>query len=79
MKSQLLTALAVSTGNILGPLALFGGIGWLLSQRYGSNWYVIAGIFAAFITSNLLIITTTNKFVRLLNKSKQTKSQSVQD
>ncbi len=68
MKSQLVTALAVSTGNILGPLALFGGIGWALTQRYGSTKYVIAGIFIAFITSNLLIITTTNKLVKLVKK-----------
>ncbi|EKD78694.1 MAG: hypothetical protein ACD_41C00296G0003 [uncultured bacterium] len=70
MKAQLLTALAVSTGNILGPLALFGGIGWWLSERYGTNMYVIIGIFIAFISSNVLILTTTNKMMKLVNPKK---------
>ena len=68
MKTQLLTALALSTGNILGPLALFGGIGWLLSERSGSNTYVIVGIFVAFITSNILILTTTTKMMKLVKR-----------
>ena len=70
MKAQLLTALAVSTGNILGPLALFGGIGWWLSERSGTNVYVIIGIFVAFITSNVLILTTTTKMMKLVNPKK---------
>lgn len=69
MKAQLLTALAISTGNILGPLALFGGIGWWLSEQSGSNRYVIIGIFLAFITSNLLILTTTSKLLKLTKPS----------
>ena len=76
MKSKLVTALAVSTGNILGPLILFGGIGWALTQRYGSNKYVIIGIFAAFITSNLLIVTTTSKIMRLVSKEQSSKDSS---
>ena len=71
MKTQVLTALAVSTGNILGPLALFGGIGWWLSERYGTNVYVVGGIFIAFILSNVLILTTTNRMMKLVNRPKQ--------
>lgn len=71
MKTQLLMGLAISTGNILGPLALFGGIGWWLSERSGSNSYVIIGIFIAFVLSNILILTTTTKMMKLVNKSKQ--------
>ena len=66
MKAQLLTALAISTGNILGPLALFGGIGWHLSRQTGHHYYVIVGILLAFVTSNLLILTTTSKFIKLI-------------
>lgn len=70
MKTQLLTALALSTGNILGPLALFGGLGWWLSERSGTNVYVIVGIFIAFVCSNVLILTTTSKMMKLVNKPK---------
>ncbi|MBI4407966.1 MAG: hypothetical protein HY565_05720 [Candidatus Kerfeldbacteria bacterium] len=70
MKPQLLTALAVSTGNILGPLFLFGGIGLWLTKQYDSNTYVIVGIFLAFISSNILIFTTTTKLLKLINRSK---------
>jgi hypothetical protein len=66
MKSPYLMAMAVSSGNILGPLLLFGGIGYLISKQTGSNIYVLAGIFVAFITSNLLIFTTTRKFLSYL-------------
>ena len=79
MKSKLVTALAVSTGNILGPLLVFGGIGWALTKQYGSSKYVIIGIFVAFITSNLLIVTTTAKIMRLVSKPQSNDSQDTKN
>lgn len=68
MKSQLVAALAVSTGNILGPLLVFGGIGWALTNQYGSNKYVLIGIFVAFVTSNVLIFTTTARIMKMVSR-----------
>lgn len=79
MKSQLVTALAVSTGNILGPLLVFGGIGWALTNQYGSNKYVIIGIFVAFITSNLLIVTTTSKVLKMMKGQASPASTNMND
>lgn len=61
-----LALLGVTSGYILGPLLLFGGIGWWLTDRYDNKAYVIAAIFIAFIVSNLLIITNTTKMMRHL-------------
>ena len=79
MKSQLVIALAVSTGNILGPLLVFGGIGWAMTNHYGSNKYVIIGIFSAFITSNLLIVTTTSKVLKLIKRQANSESTNMND
>lgn len=64
MKSPTLTVLALTTGNILGPLLIFGGIGWYLSELKQSNVYVLGGIIIAFLFSNFLILTTTSKYLR---------------
>ncbi|EKD76674.1 MAG: hypothetical protein ACD_43C00024G0004 [uncultured bacterium] len=64
MKSPTLTVLAITSGNILGPLLLFGGIGWYLSNLKNNNAYVVAGIIIAFLFTNFLIFTTTTKYLR---------------
>jgi hypothetical protein len=64
MKSPTLTVLALTTGNILGPLLIFGGIGWYLSELKQSNVYVLVGIGIAFLFSNFLIFSTTKKYLR---------------
>lgn len=74
MKSPTVTALALTTGNILGPLFLFGGIGWYLTDLYNNKWYVIGGIFIAFILSNILIVTTTTKYLRFASDYKKSTS-----
>jgi len=68
--STTLTVIAITGGNILGPLALFGGAGWLLAQQFHSNAYIIVGILVAFIMSNFLILTTTSKYMKAINRSK---------
>lgn len=74
MKYPTVTALALTAGNILGPLFLFGGIGWYLTDLYDNKWYVIGGIFIAFILSNLLIVTTTTKYLRFASEYKKSTS-----
>lgn len=71
MKYPTVTVIALTTGNILGPLILFGGIGWFLTDLYQNKWYVIGGILVAFIMSNVLIITTTAKYLRFASDSKK--------
>lgn len=76
MKSETLAVIALTTGNILGPLFLFGGIGWYLTELYGNKAYVIVGIFVAFILSNVLILTTTTKYLHTLTESKKGDEQT---
>ncbi len=73
MKYPTVTVLALTTGNILGPLLLFGGIGWYLTELYQTTSFVIGGIFIAFIMSNLLILTTTTKYLRATSTSATSK------
>lgn len=68
MKYPTLTVVAITSGNILGPLILFGGVGLALSQHFNNKVYVLVGIFIAFFFSNFLILTTTSKYMKSISK-----------
>lgn len=53
---------------IMGPLILFGGIGWYLTQHFGNRAFVIGGVGLAFIVSNILIIKNTTKIINYVKK-----------
>lgn len=62
-----LTPLAVAgmiSGNVLGPLFLFGGVGWLLTERYDNRAFVYLGVGIAFVASNILIIRNATKMTK---------------
>jgi F0F1-type ATP synthase assembly protein I len=45
-----------SSASVLGPLIIFGGIGYFLDKAFnGHNFILLASIFIAFIITNILI------------------------
>lgn len=58
-----LAMMGYTTGLIFGPLIVFVGIGWWLSERFDQKWIVFIGAIIALITSNLLIFRNTGKFL----------------
>ncbi len=66
-----LTGLAIASlvsGYILGPLLLFGGIGWWLTKHYHNRLFVIIGVAVAFVLSNVLIIRNTTGTLRYFKR-----------
>lgn len=58
-----LAMMGYTTGLIFGPLIVFVGIGWWLSERFDQKWIVFVGAIIALITSNILIFRNTAKFL----------------
>jgi len=52
------------SGYVLGPILLFGCIGWLLSDYYHNRAFVFIGVGTAFITTNILIIRSSKKITK---------------
>jgi F0F1-type ATP synthase assembly protein I len=49
-----------SSFSVLGPLIVFGAIGYFLDKAYhGHNFILLASIFVAFIITNILIFRKT--------------------
>jgi F0F1-type ATP synthase assembly protein I len=49
-----------SSASVLGPLIVFGVIGYFLDKAYhGHNFILLASIFIAFIITNILIFRKT--------------------
>lgn len=63
-----LAVVGVTSGYIIGPLALIGGLGWWLSQRYNSPFILLGSLFIALIVTNVLIFTRTSALVKQLSK-----------
>lgn len=52
----------------LGPLIIFGGLGWYLTHQSGQRIYIVVGVVAAFIVSNVLIIKNTTRIINFVKK-----------
>ena len=82
--SGLLLGMAAYTGSsILGPLIALGLLGYLIDRWSGkSPWFLLLGIFLAFITTNVLIYKKTQrltkKFDEYYNKEKEKKEDNKQ-
>lgn len=61
-----LTVVGYTSGLIFGPMVLFGGIGWWLSERFGTMLFTIGGLLVALIVSNFLIFSNTEKMLKKL-------------
>ena len=61
---QALRLVGFTSGFIFGPMIFFGGIGWWLSQRFGSLLYIFVSLVIALIISNLLIFKNTGRMMR---------------
>ncbi|PIR95094.1 hypothetical protein COT95_00560 [Candidatus Falkowbacteria bacterium CG10_big_fil_rev_8_21_14_0_10_37_6] len=65
------SALYVSS-SIFGPLLIFGGAGYLVDNIFKTNpWGILAGVFAAFIFTNILLF----KKIARLSKNIETYAQ----
>lgn len=63
-----LALVATLNGYILGPLLLFGGIGYFLYTKYDSLFFMFGGIVLAFVTTITLILKRTQSLVRIASK-----------
>lgn len=64
---------AYSSASIFGPLFIFGGLGWYLDKRFGSNpWLMLVGVFIAFIVTNILLFKKVVALTKFINKEKKT-------
>ncbi len=63
-------ALAVfyyASGSIFGPLLVFGGLGYLADNFFSTSpTLLILGVFAAFVTTNVLLYKKVAKINRLI-------------
>lgn len=67
---------SVISGYIIGPILLFGIIGYALDQYWHTNKLaLIISLVVAFICSNVLILKDAPKIGSRLNSSKNSKSQ----
>lgn len=52
------------TGYILGPLIIFGGIGWWLADKFSNRLFLFGGVVVAFLITNILILRNTTKMIK---------------
>lgn len=56
------------SGTIIGPLLLFGGLGYLLDIFFKTRpKLLIAGVFVAFVTTNILLFRKTREIISFVN------------
>lgn len=63
-----LTVVGYTTGFIIGPMVVFGGIGWWLSKNFDNVLFVFGGLILALIVSNILIFRNTSYIVKKISK-----------
>lgn len=57
------------SGTIIGPLLLFGGLGYLLDNFFNTSpTLLIVGVFIAFISTNFLLFKKVKHINSLVNK-----------
>ena len=55
-KNLIYSMAAYSGASVVGPLILFGLIGWWLDKTFQvKTWFLLGGVFIAFIFTNILI------------------------
>lgn len=64
---QALAIVGITSGYIIGPMAILGGIGWWLTNRYDSKLFILGFILLALVVSNLLIFRNTEKVLKKLS------------
>lgn len=72
---------AYTSASILGPLIIFGGIGYYLSMRLGGGkTYIFIGIGIAFIVTNILQFFKIKTLLRTMKvKAADKKNSSAND
>jgi F0F1-type ATP synthase assembly protein I len=62
-----------SVGSILGPLLVFGAIGWVLDKLvFGTYPYILlTSIFVAFVVTNVLLFKQIKKINRTMDSFKK--------
>lgn len=58
-----------ASGSILGPLLIFGGLGYLADRLRGSGpMFLLIGVFFAFVITNILLFKKVKKINQLIEK-----------
>lgn len=65
-----LSMVGITTGYIFGPLILFGGIGWYLSEKFNNRLILFGALFVSFMVGNILIFKMTPAVLKKLNLRK---------
>lgn len=66
-KEMALATFYYTSGAIFGPLLFFGGLGYLLDNKFDTQpRYLIIGVFLAFATTNVLLFKKVGKINRLI-------------
>jgi F0F1-type ATP synthase assembly protein I len=58
-----------ASGSILGPILIFGGIGWIVDRQLGTGplWMLIL-IGVAFVVTNILLFSKVKKMTDTIEK-----------
>lgn len=66
-----------TSGAILGPLLILGGLGYFLDRKFSSGpLYLIIGVFLAFVTTNILLFKKLGQINHLIATYKEKASES---
>ncbi len=67
LRELIIASSMYSIGSIIGPLLIFGGIGFVIDKFFDSSpWFLLASIFVAFITTNILLFKKVKKLNEMM-------------
>lgn len=72
---QALSMVSITTGYILGPMAVLGGIGWWIGKQIDSLLPIMIGLILALVLSNILIFKHTPVVLARLQKKYNARDQ----
>ncbi|MFA4999901.1 MAG: AtpZ/AtpI family protein [Patescibacteria group bacterium] len=77
IKTMAIATFYHTSGAILGPLLILGGLGYFLDRKFSSGpLYLIIGVFLAFVTTNILLFKKLGQINHLIATYKEKASES---
>lgn len=78
LKDFLIASAMYSLGSILGPLLVFGGVGFILDRIFDTKpWLLLGSLFLAFITTQVLLFKKIAKINKMMTSQIRSKTKVV--
>jgi len=69
IKELMLSSALYASSSILGPLLIFGGMGYMIDLYYKTNpWVCLSGVLIAFVVTNVLIFKKISLLTKEMDK-----------